>query len=214
MNLWMEKEIELLAFEWSLIVCGLWAGGHLRSWIPFHSFTHSRIPFHHLCFNQLIIKKETSKRFNQLHYYLQYSLSRQQHFFSFGLGPEWKRSLLVGVWLSSISLLAQPTILSFHFFIEEMIERLWRSRAREKGEQSKWRSTKPKTKRGSGKWAFFVGGYGAEPICAEPFHSKKFFTSFHSSHLALLFPLLKKRLARSLSCLSFSLLINWKDKSN
>jgi len=64
MNLWMEKEIELLAFEWSLIVCGLWAGGHLRSWIPFHSFTHSRIPFHHLCFNQLIIKKETSKRFH------------------------------------------------------------------------------------------------------------------------------------------------------
>ena len=91
------QSIKWMAFEWSLIVCGLWAGGHLRSWIPFHSFTHSRIPFHHLCFNQLIIKKETSKRLISLlpnHSIIFFInalfLACFLFGFLFGLGPERK----------------------------------------------------------------------------------------------------------------------------
>ena len=41
----------------------LWGGAHLRSRPPFQEVFHF-FPFHLLCFNQLIIKKETSPPFN------------------------------------------------------------------------------------------------------------------------------------------------------
>ena len=52
-------------------------------------------------------------------------------------------------------------------------------------------ATNQTRKEGRGRLSFVVG-YGAEPICAEPFHSNNsFLHCFHSSHLAL--PLLNER---------------------
>ena len=80
----MEKEIELLAFEWSLIVSGLWAGPGPSTAKKFHSIDSNKsIPFHSSCFlpvlGQLAKKKDEQTPLPPFIHLLYFTLRRNNN---------------------------------------------------------------------------------------------------------------------------------------
>ena len=123
---------------------------------------------------------------NQLHYYLQFSLS--SHFLSsflFGLGPERKKRKWMSVWVGG-HLLCSLSGLSFLSWNEMEWRKTNAKRERaSKGARNKQRSPNQQRMRASGGWAVFLWGLwgGAHLRGTTPFQS--IFIDFHYGSLAL-----------------------------
>ena len=129
---WMKKKIKLYfllneagAVGVALLFCGLRAASspHCSAKEETSRNKPNHPPFYLI----------PSSRVHKVEYCLN-TLSQQQHFFSFGLGPEWKRSLLGGVcWLPSFFSLSWLSLL---LSLKKWKKRRAAQREREEEEQT------------------------------------------------------------------------------